>query len=56
MYYSMDGEEWIKIENSAEVSAYHHNVLSDFLSLRIGLISMGDGIVRFKDFRYDPLE
>jgi xylan 1,4-beta-xylosidase len=53
MYYSINGENWIKIENSVEVSAYHHNVLSDFLSLRIGLVSMGDGKVRFKDFKYD---
>jgi xylan 1,4-beta-xylosidase len=54
MYYSTDGENWIKIENSAEVSAYHHNVLSDFLSLRIGLVSMGNGNVKFKDFIYNP--
>jgi xylan 1,4-beta-xylosidase len=56
MYYSTDGENWIKIENSVEVSAYHHNVLSDFLSLRIGLCSMGDGQVRFKDFVYKPIK
>jgi xylan 1,4-beta-xylosidase len=56
MYYSIDGENWIKIENSIEVSAYHHNVLSDFLSLRIGLCSMGDGQVRFKNFVYKPIK
>ena len=55
MYYSLDGNDWIKIENSAEVSAYHHNVLSGFLSLRIGLVSMGDGKVRFSNFEYKPL-
>ena len=26
MFYSLDGERWIKIENSAEVSCYNHNV------------------------------
>jgi beta-xylosidase len=56
MYYSTDGANWIKIENSVEVSAYHHNVLSDFLSLRIGLVSMGEGKVRFKSFKYEPIK
>lgn len=56
MYYSIDGEKWIKIENSLEVSAYHHNVLSGFLSLRLGLCSIGDGKVKFKNFIYKPLK
>lgn len=56
MYYSLDGKKWIKIENSAEVSAYHHNVLSGFLSLRIGLVSMGKGKVKFSNFEYKPLK
>ena len=56
MYYSINGEDWIKIENSIEVSAYHHNVLSDFLSLRIGLVSIGEGNVRFKNFKYGPIK
>ncbi len=52
MYYSHDGNTWKKIENSAEVSSYNHNVLSGFLSLRIGLCSIGDGQVKFKNFKY----
>lgn len=56
MYYSVNGADWIKIENSVEVSAYHHNVLSDFLGLRIGLVSMGEGKVRFKNFKYGPIK
>jgi len=56
MYYSVNGADWIKIENSVEVSAYHHNVLSDFLSLRIGLVSMGEGKVKFKNFKYEPIK
>ncbi len=55
MYYSLDGEKWTKIENSFEASAYHHNVLSGFMSLRIGLCSMGNGKVVFKNFEYKPL-
>lgn len=56
MYYSLDGTNWIKIANSAEVSGLHHNVLSGFLSLRIGLVSMGNGKVSFKNFKYEPIE
>lgn len=56
MYYSLDGKQWIKIENSFESSGYHHNVLSGFMSLRIGLCSIGNGKVRFKDFKYESLE
>jgi xylan 1,4-beta-xylosidase len=52
MYYSIDGKKWNKIENSVEISSYHHNVLSGFLSLRLGLCSMGDGKVKFKNFIY----
>jgi xylan 1,4-beta-xylosidase len=54
MFYSTNGVKWNKIENSLEVSAMHHNVLSGFLSLRIGLCSIGDGDVKFKNFVYNP--
>ncbi len=56
MYYSFNGKDWLKIENSFESSAYHHNVLSGFMSLRIGLCSIGNGAVTFKNFRYNSLE
>lgn len=56
MYYSLNGTDWIKIENSVEVSAYHHNVLSEFLALRIGLVSMGVGKVTYKNFKYQPIK
>ncbi|MEL4308330.1 family 43 glycosylhydrolase [Joostella sp. CR20] len=55
MYYSTDGKNWNKVESSLEVSAYHHNVLGGFLSLRIGLVAMGDGEVKFKNFTYKPI-
>ncbi len=55
MYYSVDGKDWIKIENSFDSAAYHHNVLSGFLSLRIGLVSIGEGEVIFKNFQYNSL-
>ena len=56
MYYSTDGIKWEKIENSAEVSCYNHNVLGGFLSLRIGLCSIGKGKVKFKNFVYEPIK
>lgn len=52
MFYSIDGKTWTKIENSAEVSAFHHNVLSGFMSLRLGLSAVGEGTVTFKNFNY----
>ena len=56
MYYSLDGQQWTKIENSLEVSGMHHNVLSGFMSLRLGLCAIGEGSVRFEKFRYKALK
>ena len=55
MYYSIDGENWVKIETSLEVSSYNHNALNGFLSLRIGLCAIGEGTVKFKHFTYTPI-
>ncbi|MBF4472985.1 family 43 glycosylhydrolase [Flavobacterium sp. HJJ] len=52
MFYSIDGKDWLKIENSAEVSSFNHNVLSGFMSLKLGLSAVGDGSVTFKNFVY----
>lgn len=54
MYYSLDGKNWLKTANSFDVSGYHHNVLSGFMSVRIGLCAIGDGQVTFKNFEYLP--
>ncbi|MDP4210542.1 MAG: family 43 glycosylhydrolase [Bacteroidota bacterium] len=56
MFYSTDGVKWNKIESSIEVSSLNHNSLSGFLSLRIGLCSIGDGSVKFKNFKYQPIK
>lgn len=55
MFYSLDGKQWIKIENSAEVSSYNHNALSGFLGLRIAICSIGEGNVIFKNFKYSNI-
>lgn len=54
MYYSTDRVVWNKIENSVEVSGLNHNALGGFLSIHLGLCSMGEGNVSFKNFTYKP--
>ncbi len=56
MYYSSDGTNWNKIESSLEVSCVNHNALGGFLSLRLGLCSMGEGKVKFKNFIYKAIK
>jgi beta-xylosidase len=56
MFFSTDGTKWNKIESSVEVSSLNHNALSGFLSLRIGLCSIGDGSVKFKNFIYKTVK
>ncbi|MGS2765037.1 beta-xylosidase family glycoside hydrolase [Sinomicrobium sp. M5D2P9] len=56
MYYSTDGNNWIKIRNSLEISGFHHNAFGGFLGVRIGLCAMGEGSVKFKNFSYKPLK
>jgi xylan 1,4-beta-xylosidase len=56
MFYSADGKTWKKLENSCEVSSFNHNVSGDFLSLRIGLCAIGNGKVRFNNFKYSKVD
>ena len=51
-----DGQKWNKIENSLETSGFNHNTFGGFMSLKIGLCSIGDGIVKFKNFMYWPVK
>lgn len=55
MFYSINGKDWLKIENSAEVSSFNHNVLSGFMSLKLGLSAVGEGEVTFKNFIYKTI-
>lgn len=56
MYYSINGEEWQKFETQMDVSAYHHNVMYDFQSLRPALYAAGNGEVKFRNFTYKAIE
>lgn len=52
MFYSTDGEEWIRFPAAIEVSSYHHNAFGDFVSLRLGLYAAGNGVAEFSRFQY----
>jgi xylan 1,4-beta-xylosidase len=54
--YSRDGRQWIRHPWQMEVSGFHHNVFSGFLSLKIGLFAAGHGEVLVRDFKYRGLE
>jgi beta-xylosidase len=54
-YFSVDGEDWKRVERTIEASGFHHNVFGEFLSLRAGLYAFGEGQVRFDNFIYQPL-
>jgi xylan 1,4-beta-xylosidase len=56
LYYSPDGQVWTKFPQVMEVSGYHHNTIGDFLSLRLGIFTAGQGEAIFRNFKYKPLE
>jgi hypothetical protein len=39
-----------------EISGYHHNTASDFLSVRPGLYVSGRGEARFRNLKYRALQ
>ncbi len=49
---SKDGNDWTVLALNVDVSQMHHNNFKGFYALRPGLVSMGKGKSRFKDFRY----
>ena len=55
-HYSHDGgKQWVQHPWQMEVSGFHHNVVGGFLSLKVGLFSVGRGEVRLRDFVYRSL-
>jgi len=54
-HYSHDGVNWEQYPWQFELSSYHHNVFNGFLSLRIGIYSIGSGEVTVRNFRYRGL-
>jgi len=54
-HYSHDGRNWTQHPWQMEVSGFHQNVFGGFLSLRIGLFSVGRGEIRARNFVYRGL-
>ncbi|HKJ40480.1 MAG TPA: family 43 glycosylhydrolase, partial [Sunxiuqinia sp.] len=53
--YSADGKKWQKIERSFMVDCYNHTAFGGFLSLKVGLVSLGDGLINFQNFIYSRI-
>lgn len=52
-HYSVDdGRTWRRHPTRMEVSGLNHNVFGGFLSLRVGICSLGSGSVRLRRFSY----
>lgn len=54
-FYSLDGKSWTRHGVRSEVSGYNANTVDDLLSLRPALFAAGEGLVRFRNFRYRAL-
>lgn len=55
LFYSFDGIFWSKYDKVIDASGFHHNTFGGFLSLRVGLDTVGDGRATFHSFTYAPL-
>lgn len=54
--YSQDqGKTWKLHPTRMEVSGMHHNVFGGFLSLKVGIYSVGKGKVQLSNFRYKAI-
>lgn len=51
-YMSKDGKDWWRMQWGMEVSGYHHNTLSGFLSLLPGIYCYGKGKAVVSSFQY----
>lgn len=54
-YMSKDGKSWWRMQWGMEVSGYHHNMLSGFLSLLPGIYCYGKGKAVVSSFQYKPI-
>jgi beta-xylosidase len=55
-WYSLDGKEWKMDDWGIEISGYNHNTFHEFQSMLPGLVAIGEGEVRFKNFHYRKLD
>ncbi|MFA9557851.1 family 43 glycosylhydrolase [Evansella sp. AB-rgal1] len=54
-YYKEENGNWVKYDKVIDASGFHHNTFGGFLSLRVGIETVGNGIAKFKNFHYKPL-
>ncbi len=55
-YYSIDGDDWTKLECSYDISGFHTNTFGGYRSIRAGLFTAGKGKGVFDYFRYRALD
>lgn len=55
-HYSKNGRNWKKIQRSFSTEAYNHTAFGGFVSLRTGVVSMGNDSIIFRDFTYSELD
>ena len=54
-YSQDDGRTWALHPTRMEVSGINHNVFGGFLSLKVGIYSLGKGKIQLRDFQYRAL-
>jgi xylan 1,4-beta-xylosidase len=54
-FYSSDGIDWKKLERSFEISGFNANTLGGYRSIKVGLMTFGEGQAFFDSFRYSVL-
>ncbi|MBQ5639947.1 MAG: family 43 glycosylhydrolase, partial [Bacteroidales bacterium] len=55
-YYSLDGVNWKQDDWGIEISGYNHNTFHEFQSMLPGLVAIGEGEVKFSNFKYRKLD
>lgn len=55
VYYSRDGKYWTMYPQGFEVSGYHTNMLSNFLTLKPAVFCKGNGRIYIDDFKFHDI-
>ncbi len=55
-WYSVDGKNWRKYPWGYDMQGFHHNTLGEFLSVRPGIFTGGEGEVKVTKLAYRTLE
>jgi xylan 1,4-beta-xylosidase len=55
-YYSLDGKVWTRLDLINQMSGYDTNTLGGWGYLKPALFCIGEGEVKFKNFKYEGLD